>query len=112
MQLFLKLALLKLALAGSVTVVTDDGPIEGKRTAAGFDTFHGVPFAAPPTKDLRWRQPVRPTPWKTARKTVRHGASCPQFDFIRAEHLGNEDCLFLSVYSPPQCTPETPCPVL
>ena len=36
----------------------------------------------------------------------------PQLDVVRLEHLGEEDCLYLSVYVPSTCTPDAPCPVL
>jgi para-nitrobenzyl esterase len=57
---------------------------------------------------LRWRDPVPAKPWTGAYQALTFGAACPQFASIIAgvegkagEAVGNEDCLFLNVYSPP-----------
>src|SRR4051794_72420 len=36
-------------------------------TANGADAFKGIPYAAPPIGDLRWRAPKPPQPWSTPR---------------------------------------------
>ena len=99
------------AAAAAPKVKTEYGIVEGL-DEFGCDVFHGVPFAAPPTGPLRWKQPVAPTPWTDVKPTVLAGAMCPQIDLTKGLVLGHEDCLYLSVYSPPQCTAATPCPVM
>lgn len=94
-------------------IYSDDGPIRGSiDLVSGVKTWHGVPFAAAPTGELRWKPPERPTPWTKTRQTTEHGTQCPQFDFIKGLRLGQEDCLFLSVYVPKGCSVKNPCPVM
>jgi len=97
---------------GSV-IHSDDGPIQGSYDIlTGVTSFHGVPFAAAPTGDLRWKAPERPTPWTKTRKTTSPVHQCPQFDLIKGIRLGEEDCLYMSIYVPKGCTAANPCPVM
>ena len=92
-------------------VHTDDGPIQGF-VDSGVTLYHGVPFAAPPVGARRWRLPVRPNPWTETLQTTDIEAICPQWDVVKAEHEGSEDCLYLSVYVPAACSPTAPCAVM
>ena len=94
-----------------LVIHTDDGPIQGK-AGWGVTTYHGVPFAAPPVGSLRFKYAKRPTPWTATLQTVRRAPPCPQLDLVRGLHIGEEDCLCLSVYVPSQCTISDPCPVM
>eukprot|EP00041_Stephanoeca_diplocostata_P011535 m.190955 g.190955 ORF g.190955 m.190955 type:complete len:593 (+) comp18578_c0_seq1:56-1834(+) len=96
---------------GGPIAQTEYGPVEGVEKSSGVKVFHGIPFAAPPVKDLRWKPARAPQSWSTPIPAVQ-STRCPQFDIVRALHLGKEDCLHLSVYTPSQCTRETPCPVM
>ena len=93
-------------------VATDDGPVQGNPAKDRITEFHGIPFAAPPVGDLRWKEPQRPQPWTAPLETTKTGASCPQFDLVRGLMIGKEDCLFMSVYVPDSCTAAKPCPVM
>merc|ERR1711871_214293 len=94
-------------------VQTTNGPVQGtKDPNTGFVAFHGVPFAAPPTKDLRWLKPRAPVAWRSPLKATEPAPMCPQFDFIKGIMFGKEDCLYLSVYVPSGCTESSPCPVM
>jgi carboxylesterase type B len=91
--------------AGKGPVIqTDDGPVQGTHDLlTAVTTYHAIPFAAPPTRDLRWKKPTRPAPWTVPVYSKIAGHQCPQLDLIKLEHLGQEDCLFASVFVPKAC---------
>jgi para-nitrobenzyl esterase len=60
--------------------------------------YKGVPYAAPPIGDLRWRAPQPPLPWQGVRKAGAFGTSCPQTRPRPGEAI-SEDCLFLNVWT-------------
>lgn len=76
--------------------------------------FLGVPFAAPPVGDLRWRAPQSVTPWEGVRAAESFGPMCPQPDMGRRRFDGpaSEDCLYLNVFAPAGEAPEDGWPVL
>ncbi len=84
----------------TMTVSFSSGIVRGLTGEDDVTTFHGIPFAAPPLKELRWKQPQAMPGWKhvldaTGDKNSTH--ICPQLDVVRGEFVGNEDCLQLSV---------------
>jgi para-nitrobenzyl esterase len=109
-------ALAAMPLAGiAQTVPTDAGPISGVPARAGVTAFLGIPFAAPPVGDLRWKPPAPPAPWTSVRKADHLGASCMQHipdhspsqpptpftaEFDPTGDV-SEDCLYLNVWAPP-----------
>eukprot|EP00937_MAST-01D_sp_MAST-1D-sp2_P000528 g528.t1 len=101
------------AIKGPV-ITTDDGPIQGNRNVlTGVTTYHAIPFAAPPLDALRWKKPARPTAWTKPVYSAVAGHQCPQLDVVKGLHLGQEDCLYMSIYVPKQCeTAAAPCPVM
>jgi para-nitrobenzyl esterase len=64
--------------------------------------FRGIPYAAAPTGELRWRPPAAPPPWSGVREAKAFGRSCPQVGkLVDGETLEtDEDCLTLNVWSP------------
>ncbi len=70
----------------------------------GGRRFLGIPYAAPPVGNLRWRTPQPPTEWTGVRKALNFGASCMQNpESVCVVGYGgtpSEDCLFLNVYTP------------
>ena len=80
-------------------VTTDDGAVRGV-TAGTVDEFLGIPYAAPPTGNLRWRPPVPPAPWWGARDATAFAPSCPQPPSRSVPGPFSEDCLYLNVYTP------------
>lgn len=55
----------------------DSGPISGK-IEDGVRLFAGIPYAAPPVGDLRWKPPQAVAAWTPVRETTEFGPSCPQ----------------------------------
>ncbi|MEV4639918.1 carboxylesterase family protein [Actinoplanes sp. NPDC049548] len=86
---------------GSGDVVrTDAGPIRGTVTA-GHRSFQGVPYAAPPDGERRWRAPQPVQPWRAVRPAVEAGPDCAQNSpFPGGPQSGQEDCLYLNVTTP------------
>ena len=58
-------------------VLTESGTISGVR-ANGLSVYKGIPFAAPPVGDLRWRPPVHAAPWTGTRKADAFAPACMQ----------------------------------
>jgi para-nitrobenzyl esterase len=80
----------------------DDGLVRGA-DVAGVNTFLGLPYAAPPTGNLRWRAPQPAAAWSGVRDATQFGPSCPQ-PTANNPYLPpgpiSEDCLYLNVYTP------------
>jgi para-nitrobenzyl esterase len=64
---------------------------------ASITVYKGVPFAAPPIGELRWRAPQPPLHWQGVRKADQFGSICPSPR--RSPEPMNEDCLFLNVWT-------------
>jgi para-nitrobenzyl esterase len=92
---------------------TADGPVRGEAIGRGA-VFRGIPFAAPPLGDLRWKPPAPPARWSEPRDATHFGASCLQPDLTwnhKEALVGNEDCLTLNVRTP-NLTPDAKLPVM
>lgn len=81
----------------------DGGIIRGENLE-GVRVYKGIPYAAPPVGDLRWKEPRPPSPWEGIRDCVEYGPSCPQptggwEDYLKVGKT-DEDCLYLNVWSP------------
>ncbi len=63
-------------------------------------SFKGVPFAAPPLGDLRWRPPSPVEPWEGELAATDWPPKCAQLDLANGSFQGQEDCLYLNVWSP------------
>ena len=99
-------------------VETTSGPVRG--TGAGGDNvvvFRGLPYAAPPTGDRRWRPPAPPASWSGIRDATRFGPKCPQPQSfapagaggagqVAAPAASSEDCLTLNVWTPARSAAE------
>ena len=89
-------------------VKTDGGIVAGMSAASpGVRVFRGIPFAAPPIGELRWRAPQPVRPWKGVAKASEFGPRCMQApvfsDMVfrdRADKPMSEDCLYLNVWTP------------
>ena len=103
--------------ADSLTVKTEQGKVHGKSINDGrVNAYLGLPYAAPPVGDLRWKAPEAPLKWKGNRDATKFGAHCAQgrvFDDMSFQDAGpSEDCLFLNVYTPANATGKSKLPVM
>lgn len=85
-------------------VCTRDGQVRGVRRRTLYDeelyySFEGIPFAQPPVGELRFRAPQLPRPWTGVRDCTFPRAKPMQKHFVLSIVEGNEDCLYLNVYS-------------
>lgn len=68
---------------------------------AGVSIFKGIPFAAPPVGDLRWKSPAPVTPWFGVKKADAFADACMQAPNSQGNTAPvNEDCLYLNVWTP------------
>jgi para-nitrobenzyl esterase len=83
-------------------VTVDDGAVSGAVVPPepGVYVFRGLPYAAPPVGELRWRPPLAPAGWQGVRDATRFGPSCPQPPNPTLTGPASEDCLYLNVYTP------------
>jgi para-nitrobenzyl esterase len=79
-------------------VNTDRGPVRGVSTSNGAE-FLGIPYAAPPVGDLRWRAPQPAASWQTPRDASQFANHCPQLASPFGVASTTEDCLYLNVYT-------------
>ncbi|MGO7205595.1 carboxylesterase family protein, partial [Rhizobium ruizarguesonis] len=92
--------------AADDTVTIDSGMLKGERSGTVV-SFKGIPYAAPPVGDLKWRNPRPMKPWSGTRDARNFGPSCMQTDDLPK----SEDCLTLNVWTPVK-RPRTPLPVM
>src|SRR6059036_2193410 len=87
-----------LTLSPESAVTVTGGQIRGVLSDEHPDiiAFKGVPFAAPPIANLRWRPPAPVVAWNGVRQAATTGPACPQ----RGSMPQSEDCLFLNVWTP------------
>ena len=99
-----------------VVVTSTHGALRGHWND-GVARFAGIPFAAPPVGDLRFRAPAPVEPWDGERSAESFGPICPQNPSMMDALFGgdserwDEDCLYLNVWTPDVET-ETPLPVM
>ena len=82
---------------------TAQGWVKGERMPDGREIFRGLPFAAPPIGDLRWRAPQPPARWSGMRNATQTPPACMQIDYgwnHAAAANQSEDCLYLDVATP------------
>lgn len=95
----------------STIVRVEGGEIEGVLDDEGVVVYRGIPYAAPPVGDLRWKQPQPVIPWDGIRKCDKFGPASLQegqqkgsFYWKEFYQDGNpemsEDCLYLNIWTP------------
>lgn len=95
------------------TVKVAQGALHGA-TAGAVTSFKGVPFAAPPLGELRWKPPAPAAAWSGVREATAFGPACMQMGRARAGGTANqsEDCLTLNVWTPASAKPGQNLPVM
>ena len=96
------------AIAQSDIVQTKYGKVEGTQED-NISIYRGIPFAAPPVGDLRWKAPQAPASWTGVKKCAAFSASpiqptpvpflCWSKEFIAPPSPLSEDCLYLNVWT-------------
>jgi len=81
-------------------VRTRFGVVRGFGDADGTWVWKAIPFAAPPTGELRWRAPRDPALWDGIRAARAFNPGCTQFNPLVGGIRGSEDCLALNVWRP------------
>jgi para-nitrobenzyl esterase len=96
--------------ASGTTVQTTYGPVCGiaSTSVSGVNEWLGIPYAAPPVGNLRWRPPQPPTAWTTTLRATAFGSPCTSASGKR----GSENCLYLNVWAPASATAMSGLPVL
>ena len=84
-------------------IQTASGMVRGVKEG-DVDVFKGIPFAAPPVGEFRWRPPQPVTPWEGVRDAKEFGPTCAQGGWGAAPGTiaegSSEDCLYLNVWKP------------
>jgi para-nitrobenzyl esterase len=89
-----------MSVAESTTVKVEQGVLQGTKEA-GLTVYRGIPFAAPPVGDLRWRAPQPAAKWQGVRSADKFAPQCVQGSFgSGAAPAMSEDCLYLNVWTP------------
>jgi para-nitrobenzyl esterase len=79
-------------------IMVTGGAIAGSEKD-GLRTYFGVPFAAPPVGNLRWRAPKAVMPWKGVKTATEFSPACAQkVDWVAGPK--SEDCLYLNIWAP------------
>lgn len=96
----------------SEVLTIEQGKVRGL-VEGDVEVFRGIPYAAPPVGDLRWKPPAPPSPWESVRDCFEFGAACPQNNNplqhmlpLGAIKSFSEDCLTLNVYRPAKASGE------
>jgi len=79
----------------------------GKSSVFRGEGLPGIPFAAPPLRELRWREPQPVKPWKGVYHADRKMPECMQvlrphnINHYFGEEATSEDCLYMNIWAPP-----------
>jgi para-nitrobenzyl esterase len=93
------------AVALNAQVRVTGGLVEGTTSADGkVEIFKGLPYAAPPVGELRWKEPQPVKAWEGVKKAAEFGPRCMQGriyeDMVFRDAGPSEDCLYLNVWAP------------
>ena len=91
--------------------ITETGAVRGVSCGwPSITAFYGIPYAAPPVGQRRWRAPAPAAKWSGVRDCARPSARCPQLgvgkgsfyekEFYPVDEPMSEDCLYLNIWTP------------
>ncbi|HEX2780431.1 MAG TPA: carboxylesterase family protein [Gemmatimonadaceae bacterium] len=102
--------------AAAPRVRTANGVVAGITAPSGVREFRGIPYAAPPVRELRWRPPQPARSWTGVRQADRFADQCMQArifgDMVFRNSGISEDCLYLNVWEPASAKAGAKLPVL
>ena len=113
-----------MAMAQTPVLSVEGGQIQGVRgEVPGVSIYKGIPYAAPPVGDLRWKKPQPVVPWEGIRQCNNWGAASLQADrevgsfywkefYQEGDPVRSEDCLYLNVWTPAAGQEEAKLPVM
>jgi para-nitrobenzyl esterase len=90
------------ATGAAADAVTEAGVVSGAREG-GLSVYKGIPFAAPPLGELRWREPQPVAPWRGVRAARDFAPACMQAGVSMPGEIPpkvSEDCLYLNLWTP------------
>ena len=96
----------------------DSGAVSGKVLPSGVKAYFGIPFAAPPVGDLRWRAPQKVEAWRGVYHADRLAPECIQvlrrhnLNHYFGEEATSENCLYLNIWASPVSNPDAKLPVV
>ncbi|WP_433473843.1 carboxylesterase/lipase family protein [Spirillospora sp. CA-142024] len=101
------------ARGGDPVARTQSGLVRGVAKPK-FDEFLGLPYAAPPVRELRFAPPAAPASWDGIHPAGRQSPACLQFQpsGVREEQATSEDCLYLDLYRPSHVAKSARLPVM
>ncbi|XP_031828400.1 cholinesterase-like [Nomia melanderi] len=84
---------------------TQCGPVQGEVKTTAWNSvpywsFQSIPYGKPPVGNLRFRPPMPAEPWTGTLKANKEPNACPQLDIFSQQYIGNEDCLYINVFTP------------
>jgi len=101
-SVFLAIAFVATPMIGAAvgpTAKVEQGLLQGVRED-GLAVYKGIPFAAPPVGELRWRAPQPAAKWEGVRPAEKFAPECVQGSYGGPAPAMSEDCLYLNVWSP------------
>lgn len=87
-----------------VTVEVAQGKLRGReattKSGVTYYSFQGIPYAKSPVGPLRFKAPQPADCWNGVRDALVEGPMCAQMELFKKEFKGEEDCLYLNIYTP------------